>query len=63
MPTWSDLYHLIKSRHGQSIPPIENGVEVTVHGKLKRPKEIYYGGIKYFVKVISVKKPLANQEL
>jgi hypothetical protein len=54
MPIWSVLYYLAKPSHGQPIPPIEKGMEVTVHWKLKRPKDIYYGGIAYFVKVVDV---------
>jgi hypothetical protein len=54
MPIWSDLYSLVKPSHGQLIPPLQKGMKVTVHWKLKRPKDINYGGIAYFVKVVDV---------
>jgi hypothetical protein len=55
MPTWSDLYHLIKPRHGQSIPPIEKGMEVCITLQYKFQKDIINSyEITFFVKVTDV---------
>ena len=55
MPTWSDLYRLIKPTHGQPIPPIEKGMEVCITWEYKFQKGLYISGkAKFWVKVTDV---------
>jgi hypothetical protein len=55
MLIWSDLYYLVKSRHGQSIPPIEKGIEVCITLKYRFQKDIINSfETTFFVKVTDV---------